>query len=673
MSGAIARQEDSDLIKKIAAEKEAKEAKKAAAAAKREAKKAEKAAGGGKKAKGKKGDDGDGDEDISEQLAGLSTSGEPALTAEQERVANSRAVTGVLASHAASMNVKFDSFTLSIGGNQLVNECSVELNQGCRYGLIGDNGSGKSNVLASVAQRDLPLPEHVDVYHLHEEAPPTDQTGVEAVVAHVAEEVERLEALSARIIEESGPEDERLEPISDRLAELDPTGAEPRARKILSGLGFADHLVPMDRKTKHMSGGWRMRVSLAKALFAAPSLLLLDEPTNHLDLEAVLWLEERLRRWGDRTLVVVSHDRTFLDEVCTDILAVAHRKLQQYAGDFSTYEAVARQQRNRQQRMYDEQQAKKQEMQRFVDKHTHKGTSLVKDDANARQAKKVAKQMERIGAMGHDGKKWKLSYDGAQTELEAPEAEGAGFTFTFPSPGGRELSGAAGTLQMVDVGFQYGHGSRRLFSGLSFSLDTKSRVVLVGPNGAGKSTLMKLVCGGLGPTEGEVRRPPHFRVATFTQHHVEQLDLTLCAVEYLLGIGRARDPAITPDEVRKRIGRFGLSGSLQTQTMGLLSGGQRSRVAFCVATWDCPHLLLLDEPTNHLDVETVDALVEAVRLFDGGIVAVSHDQHFLQAIDAELWLVTGDGEPGAARFRGDFADYKKHATRASAKWTAGGS
>jgi ATP-binding cassette subfamily F protein 2 len=199
------------------------------------------------------------------------------LTNEQLRVATVRASTGVLASMEQARDLKFVSFSVMVGGNQLVTDCDLELNYGCRYGLIGSNGSGKSNVLAAIAQRDIPLPEHVDVYHLHEEAPANELTGVEAVVKHVVDEAKKLEELSERIMEENGMDDERLEAIYERLDELDPTGSEPRARLILSGLGFADHLIPMDRKTKHMSGGWRMRVSLAKALFAAPSLLLLDE------------------------------------------------------------------------------------------------------------------------------------------------------------------------------------------------------------------------------------------------------------------------------------------------------------------------------------------------------------------------------------------------------------
>jgi ATP-binding cassette subfamily F protein 2 len=204
------------------------------------------------------------------------------MTEEQMRVATARSVTGVLSSSEEARDVKFDSFSLMVGGNQLVTDCHVELNQGCRYGLIGLNGSGKSNVLAALAQREVPLPSHIDIYHLHEEAPANELSGVEAVIAHIVEETQKLEELSERIMEEFGADDERLEKIFERIDELDPSGSEPRARLILSGLGFCDRLIPMDRKTKHMSGGWRMRVSLAKALFAAPSLLLLGNIIYHL-------------------------------------------------------------------------------------------------------------------------------------------------------------------------------------------------------------------------------------------------------------------------------------------------------------------------------------------------------------------------------------------------------
>eukprot|EP00217_Crustomastix_stigmatica_P007320 CAMPEP_0183789458 /NCGR_PEP_ID=MMETSP0803_2-20130417/434_1 /TAXON_ID=195967 /ORGANISM="Crustomastix stigmata, Strain CCMP3273" /LENGTH=639 /DNA_ID=CAMNT_0026033629 /DNA_START=85 /DNA_END=2004 /DNA_ORIENTATION=+ len=636
MSGAIARQEDSDLIKKIAAEKEAKEAKKAAAAAKREAKKAEKAAGGGKKAKGKKGDDGDGDEDISEQLAGLSTSGEPALTAEQERVANSRAVTGVLASHAASMNVKFDSFTLSIGGNQLVNECSVELNQGCRYGLIGDNGSGKSNVLASVAQRDLPLPEHVDVYHLHEEAPPTDQTGVEAVVAHVAEEVERLEALSARIIEESGPEDERLEPISDRLAELDPTGAEPRARKILSGLGFADHLVPMDRKTKHMSGGWRMRVSLAKALFAAPSLLLLDEPTNHLDLEACVWLEDHLASY-EKCLLVISHSQDFLNAVCTHTVWLTQQKLSYYGGNYATFCRVVAEEERVQLKLYEKQQADMEKLATFVRVNRANGV--------ATSAKSKKKVLEKVEAEA----------------VERPVVREQTLNFKF-----QDCARLAPPVLPFDkVSFAYsGKAEDYLYQDLDLGVDCDSRVALVGPNGCGKSTLVKLMSGELSPSEGTINRHQHLVLGQYHQHSTDVLDLDMSPLAFMRKMFPPSEVKRSEEMWRSYLDNYGFNTKQQTTDIGKLSDGQKSRLVFAIMCMRSPNILLLDEPTNHLDVDAVDGLAAAIKAYSGGVVLVSHDFRLIDQVANEIWVCE---KKGVRRFDGNIHEYKKQLAKRMAK------
>ncbi|KAJ1620876.1 P-loop containing nucleoside triphosphate hydrolase protein [Pavlovales sp. CCMP2436] len=258
------------------------------------------------------------------------------LTAGQARVASARNATAVLSSMKGARDIKFEAFSVQIGGINFVNDCKLELSQGCRYGLIGENGSGKSNVLAAIAQRDVPLPLEVDVFHLHQEAEPTEQTAVEAVVGHVIAETARIEAISMEILEESGPDDVRLAPLYERLDELDPTGAEPRARKILSGLGFDNKLIPMDRKTKDMSGGWRMRVSLAQALFAAPSVLLLDEPTNHLDLEACVWLEQHLATYP-KCLLVVSHSQDFLNAVCTHTVRLHAQTLTYYGGNYNMF------------------------------------------------------------------------------------------------------------------------------------------------------------------------------------------------------------------------------------------------------------------------------------------------------------------------------------------------
>ncbi len=226
--------------------------------------------------------------------------GRPA-SATQAMLAHNRAVTGSLISKPSDPSIKIDKYSMSFAGTSLIAETTLDLIQGCRYGVVGDNGCGKSNFINSIALREVPIPNHIDMYHLDREADPTDRSAVEQVVDHVNDEVKKLEALSQSIMEETGPDDQRLVAIAERLDELDPSGFEVKARKVLSGLGFHDTMtVPMERKTKHMSGGWRMRVSLAKALFAAPTILLLDEPTNHLDLEACVWLEEYLKDYSSK-------------------------------------------------------------------------------------------------------------------------------------------------------------------------------------------------------------------------------------------------------------------------------------------------------------------------------------------------------------------------------------
>jgi ATP-binding cassette subfamily F protein 2 len=262
-------------------------------------------------------------------------------------------------------------------------------------------------VLSALAQRDLPVPPHIDIFHLHEESPADEQTGVEAVIGHVVAEGERLEAMSQQILEEEGPEDERLDMIFRRIDELDVTGAEPRARHILFGLGFLDSMIPMDRKTKHMSGGWRMRVSLAKALFAAPSLLLLDEPTNHLDLEACVWLEEHLAAYK-KCLLVVSHSQDFLNAVCTDTVWLHNNTLKYYGGNYDIFVRVVDEEQRVQMKLYKKQQADMEKLATFVRVNKANGVS--------QSAKSKQKVLDKVN----------------DEAVEMPKLRTGSLTFTFP-------------------------------------------------------------------------------------------------------------------------------------------------------------------------------------------------------------------------------------------------
>eukprot|EP00656_Telonema_subtile_P045677 TRINITY_DN51941_c0_g1_i1.p1 TRINITY_DN51941_c0_g1~~TRINITY_DN51941_c0_g1_i1.p1 ORF type:complete len:628 (+),score=184.31 TRINITY_DN51941_c0_g1_i1:56-1939(+) len=551
------------------------------------------------------------------------------VTEEQARVARNRAVTGVLASPVAALDIKFEAFSVAVGGNMLVDECKLELSQGCRYGLIGDNGSGKSNVLAAIAQRDIPLPNHVSVFHLHEEAPPTEMTGVEAVIAHIVEEAAALEAMSEAIIEESGPDDERLDLIYQRLEELDPTGTEPIARKILSGLGFADHLVPMDRQTKHMSGGWRMRVSLAKALFAAPTILLLDEPTNHLDLEACVWLEEHLASYS-KCLFVISHSQDFLNAVCTHTVALAHRTLTYYGGNYDTFVRVIGESERIQMKVYEKQQADMDKLSTFVRVNRANGV--------AQSAKSKKKVLAKVQDEAVD-----------QPMLREP-------TLVFQFPECARI--APPVLPFDEVSFAYsGKAEDNLYHKLSMGVDCDSRVALVGPNGCGKSTLLKLMSGELAPTQGTINRNPHLVLGKYHQHSMEVLDLDLSPLDFMRKMYPPADGNKMKEETwRAYLHQFGFHTRVQTMPIGMLSDGQKSRLIFAMIAMKQNGILLLDEPTNHLDVDAVDGLAAAIKGFEGGVVLVSHDFRLIDQVANEIWICE---EKGVKKFDGTIHDYKK--------------
>ena len=583
-------------------------------------------------------------------------------------------------SKIGSRDISVTDFTMPHprGGDDLLVGTSLSFMHGHRYGLCGRNGCGKSTLLRLLAHKRVPgVPADLRIMYVAQDSSDDfascDSTAIEVLVKSDT----RRELLTKQLKDLQEHEDaavdvsieKRIREICDELKAIGASDAEERARRILRGLQFDSK--QMLRSVSALSGGWRMRVSLARALFVNPDCLLLDEPTNHLDLEACLWLEHYLcDAFDGRTLVVVSHDRSFLDAVCTDVMAVSNKKLTAYSGSYSTYELVRDEQNARQQKMYEEQQSKKKQMQKFVDKHLHKGSSSMFDDGNAKKAKEMQKKMDRMGSLGHDGKKWKLSYDGAQKELEAPEFETGHFKFSFPDP---SPVGPNECIQLRDVGFKYqGDDSKTLFGGLSIPFDVTTRVALVGRNGAGKSTLMKIIHGTLEPTAGNVFRSGKLKCAFVTQHHVDQLDLTMTPLEYALHVaGIVRAAPEQEQEARRRLGRFGIGGALQTQTIGSLSGGQRSRVAWSVATWESPHILLLDEPTNHLDYESVAALADAVNSFPGGVIFVSHDEYFAKSIERCVVIeCVGNAKPGIdTSFGDDFDAYKRKAVAALKRWT----
>ncbi|XP_008789541.1 ABC transporter F family member 1-like isoform X2 [Phoenix dactylifera] len=533
-----------------------------------------------------------------------------------------RTCTGVLASHPLSRDIHIESLSLTFHGHDLIVDSELELNYGRRYGLLGLNGCGKSTLLTSIGCRELPIPEHMDIYHLTREIEASDMSALQAVI-NCDEERLRLEKEAEILAAQDDGGGESLERIYERLDAIDASTAEKRAAEILYGLGFNKQM--QAKKTRDFSGGWRMRIALARALFMNPTILLLDEPTNHLDLEACVWLEEMLKKF-DRILVVISHSQDFLNGVCTNIIHMQNRKLKFYTGNYDQYVQTRAELEENQMKQYRWEQEQIASMKEYIARFGHGSAKLARQ---AQSKEKTLAKMER----------------GGLTEKVVKDKVLV-FRFTdvgkLPPP----------VLQFVEVTFGY-TPDNLIYKNLDFGVDLDSRIALVGPNGAGKSTLLKLMTGDLGPLDGMVRRHNHLRIAQFHQHLAEKLDLEMPALQFMM----KEYPGNEEERMRAAIGKFGLSGKAQVMPMKNLSDGQRSRVIFAWLAWRLPHLLLLDEPTNHLDIETIDSLAEALNEWDGGLVLVSHDFRLINQVAQEIWVCENQT---VTRWEGDIMDFKEH-------------
>ncbi|KAH9575932.1 hypothetical protein CY35_01G136200 [Sphagnum magellanicum] len=421
---------------------------------------------------------------------------------------------------------------------------------------------------------------------------------------------------------------EPLERIYERLESMDSATAEMRAAQILHGLGFTKKM--QGKKTRDFSGGWRMRIALARALFMNPTILLLDEPTNHLDLEACVWLEETLKKF-ERILVVVSHSQDFLNGICTNIIHMQNKQLKFYTGNYDQYCQTRAELEENQMKQYRWEQEQISAMKEYIARFGHGSAKLARQ---AQSKEKTLAKMERGGLTE------KVVRDKVLT-----------FRFTdvgkLPPP----------VLQFVDLKFGY-TPENLIYEKVDFGVDLDSRVALVGPNGAGKSTLLKLMTGDLVPLDGMVRRHNHLRIAQYHQHLTETLSLDMSALAYMM----SQYPGLEEEKMRAAIGRFGLSGKAQIMPMGNLSDGQKSRVIFAWLAWRLPHLLLLDEPTNHLDIETIDALADALNEWDGGLVLVSHDFRLINQVAKEIWVCENRS---ITKWGGDIMDFKQHLKKKS--------
>ncbi|XP_073237050.1 ATP-binding cassette sub-family F member 2-like [Porites lutea] len=536
---------------------------------------------------------------------------------------SSRSCTGVLASHFQSRDLKIENFSITFHGVELLTDTKLELNCGRRYGLLGLNGCGKSTMLETIGNRDIPIPSHIDIFHLKNEIEASDKTALQCVM-EVDEERMRLEAEAAELTKLGDEGSERLLDVFERLDELDADKAETRGAEILSGLGFTPLM--QQTKTKDFSGGWRMRIALARALFVKPTLLLLDEPTNHLDLDACVWLEEELKSYK-RILVMISHSQDFLNGVCTNIIHMHKGKLVYYGGNYDSYVKTRAEIEENQMKQYAREQDQIKHMKDYIARFGHGSAKL------ARQAQSKEKVLSKMVANG----------------LTEKVARDKVLTFYFPDCG--KL--APPVVQVQAMSFKYGKDKPAIYDNLDFGIDLESRVALVGPNGAGKSTLLKLLDGTLTPSDGLIRRHNHLKICRYHQHLQDMLELDQSALEFMM---KCFPHIKEVEDMRKSIGRYGLTGKQQICPMQNLSDGQRCRVVFAWLAFQAPHLLLLDEPTNHLDMETIDALADAINDFEGGLVLVSHDFRLINQVAKEIWICE---KKTITPWKGDILSYKE--------------
>ena len=577
-----------------------------------------------KKAAAAKADQGDDDDDEEETAPGVLKKSTPAnyayasgqlLGAEGTNPADGIAVTGNLISPDNSRDLQIDKLTVQAYGKLLIKESDLSLINGRRYGLIAPNGSGKSTLLHAIACNLVPRPSALDVYLLDREYAPTEQTCVEAVLDIVERERIALEDQMGDLYDDPDKNAVQLDYIQNRLTELQTEGGENKVKSILKGLGFQDKM--LSYQTKDLSGGWRMRISLARILFVKPTLMMLDEPTNHLDLEAVVWLEEYLlHECKGQTLIMTSHSQDTLNEVCTDIIHLYHQHLDHYSGNYDTFTKV-RAERD----VLLQKRAKKEDKQlkALQNKLNMVGSEQQKQAKAAKKAMEKRQEKERA----------------ANSVLEEELVWEKELVIKFQDCGGG-IPAPAIKFMNVDFGSP---DKDILLHDMSFGLDLTSRIALVGPNGAGKTTLLKLILGKLEATNGAIQKHHHLRLSHFHQHMGDQLDMSKSAVDWLC----ATHPALGygAHQMRGWVGKYGLTGKSQVIPMRQLSDGQRRRVLFAHLGLLQPHVLLFDEPTNALDLETIDALAKAINDFDGGCVIITHDFRLIEQVAEEVWIVDG--------------------------------
>ena len=517
------------------------------------------------------------------------------------------------------------------GTKPLFEGVDLTLNPREKIGLIGSNGAGKSSLFAMLRneihsdQGSLDFPAQWQVAYVAQETPPLERSALDYAIDGDT----RLRKLEQRLTELESQEatDANGNAIAEvyiALADADAYTVQSRGEQLLLGLGFS--MEQMTQSVASFSGGWRMRLNLAQALMCQSDLLLLDEPTNHLDLDAIIWLEEWLKRYAG-TLIIISHDRDFLDGVVNVIVHIDERKLKRYGGNYTSFERQRLAQLVLAQGMLEKQNRQRAHLQSFIDRFKAKASK-------AKQAQSRVKALARMDEL-------------------APLRAAAEFSFEFREP----LNAPNPLLVLEDVSAGYfldehdRNKTKIIVDDINFSLQIGQRIGLLGVNGAGKSTLIKTIAGELGPISGDAHLGKGLTIGYFAQHQVEMLRHDESPLWHLIKIA----PNVREQELRNFLGNFNFPGTMVTSPIKPFSGGEKARLALALIVWQRPNLLLLDEPTNHLDLETREALTDALAQFEGTVVLVSHDRHLLRAT-TDQFIIVADGK--LKPFDGDLDDYK---------------
>ncbi|ARN73663.1 ATP-binding cassette domain-containing protein [Oceanicoccus sagamiensis] len=516
--------------------------------------------------------------------------------------------------------ITLEQISLQRGSKFLLEQASAVFHPGQKIALIGANGTGKSSLfqllLGKLSADDgtASIPQHWRIAHMAQEVATSERNALDYII----DGDQQLRAIEADIQQAEQKENHnKLAELHEQLDTIDGYNAKVRAEQLMLGLGFK--LSDIDKSANSFSGGWRIRLNLAQALMSPSDLLLLDEPTNHLDLDAELWLEQWLQRYQG-SLLLISHDRDFIDSVCEGIVHIEHKRLNAYKGNYSAFERQRAERLAQQQANYEKQQVRKAEINDFVRRFRAKATK-------AKQAQSRLKELARME-------------DIAPAHIDSP------FDFSFPEPG--KFSDPLLNLSHANLGY----GETTVVNAVNLSIHPGSRIGLLGANGAGKSTMIKSLASEIALLSGDFTEGENLQLGYFSQHQLEALDLDASPALHLQRLS----PKAREQEIRNFLGGFNFHGDMAVEPIRYFSGGEKARLALAIVVWQKPNLLLLDEPTNHLDLEMCHALTVALQAFEGAVIVVSHDRHLLRnTVDQFLLVANGKAD----LFEGDLDDYSR--------------